>query len=70
LFEYYDLKIFMTIDEAEQLRRIRHRNGEMGATVFQDKWIPVEERYFSAYQIKEHCDLCFQTDEACAAGGY
>lgn len=61
LSEYYSLTIFLTVDETEQLRRIRHRNGEMGAVLFQEKWIPLEERYFSAYRIKNNCDLYFQT---------
>lgn len=61
LFEYYDLKVFLTVDEVEQLHRIRDRNGEKLAVRFQEQWIPLEERYFSAYQIQERCNLCFQT---------
>ncbi|MGL6201619.1 MAG: uridine kinase family protein [Lachnospiraceae bacterium] len=61
LIEYYDFKIFLTVDEAEQLRRIKHRNGRIGAKQFQEKWIPLEEHYFSTYHTKERCDLCFQT---------
>lgn len=64
LYQNYDLTIFLTVDEAEQLRRIRCRNGEAGAAQFQEKWIPLEERYFSAYHVKERCNLCFQTGEA------
>lgn len=62
LYEYYDLRIFLTIDEAVQLRRIRSRNGEIGAVLFKQKWIPLEEHYFLAHFIKERCDLCFQTE--------
>jgi len=58
LFDKYDLRIFLTIDETKQLRRIRMRNGEMGAAMFQDPWIPLEERYFSVFNIKDRCDLC------------
>ncbi len=61
LFEYYDLKIFLTVDKDEQLRRIRSRNGEKLAVRFQEEWIPLEESYFSAYHIKERCNLHFQT---------
>lgn len=61
LYAYYDLKIFLTVDETEQLRRIRNRNGEKGAVLFQENWIPLEERYFSEYHIKDNCDLHFQT---------
>lgn len=61
LFDYYDLRIFLTVSEPERLRRIRQRNGEAGLIQFQDKWIPMEERYFSAYKIEERCDLRFST---------
>ena len=61
LFDYYDLRIFLTVDEPERLHRIRERNGEDGLTMFQEKWIPMEERYFSAYNIEERCDLRFKT---------
>lgn len=61
---YYDMRVFLTIHHAEQMKRIIRRNGERDAKRFEEMWIPLEERYFEAYQIKEHCDLCFQTDEA------
>jgi len=61
LIENYDLKIFMTVDEEEQMRRIKKRNGEAGAVQFKEKWIPMEERYFSTYKVKERCNLYFQS---------
>lgn len=57
LYEYYDYKIFMTIDEAEQMKRIINRNGIEAAKVFEEKWIPLEESYFKTFDIKERCDL-------------
>jgi len=61
LFENYDLRVFLTVDEPERLRRIRERNGEAGLVQFQEKWIPMEEHYFSAYRIEARCDFCFKT---------
>lgn len=61
LWENYDLKIFLTIGADEQLRRIRKRNGISALSTFREKWIPLEELYFSAYRIEEHCDLRFRT---------
>lgn len=58
---YYDLQVFLTVDEAEQLRRIECRNGKTGAILFKEKWIPLEEQYFLTYSIKEYADLFFQT---------
>lgn len=57
LREQYDFRIFLTIDVAEQLRRIRQRNGESGAERFRDIWIPLEEQYFSFYRVQEQCDI-------------
>lgn len=59
LWDLYDLRIFLTVDPQEQLRRISHRNGEAALTMFREKWIPLEEMYFSAYHIKERCDHVF-----------
>lgn len=61
LWENYDLKIFLHVDEKEQHKRILQRGGEAALTVFREKWIPLEEKYFSAYRVAEHCDLQFQT---------
>jgi len=61
LFDHYDMRIFLTVDEPERLRRIKHRNGEAVLIQFQEKWIPMEERYFSVYNIEERCDFRFKT---------
>ena len=59
LSEYYGLKIFLTIDPEEQMRRIIQRNGDEKAKQFAELWIPLEEKYFSAYDIQSGCDMCF-----------
>ncbi len=61
LWDYYDLKIFLTTDETQQMKRIRHRGGDAAASVFRDRWIPLEESYFQACRIRERCDMCFET---------
>ena len=55
LWEYYNLRIFLTIDKKTQRERIQKRNAE-NAEVFFEKWIPLEEAYFKAYAIEERCD--------------
>ena len=62
LARFYDLKIFLTVSEEEQLRRIKRTNTESEAERFKEKWIPLEELYFDTYKIKENCDLCFRTE--------
>ncbi|WP_312281119.1 AAA family ATPase [Oscillibacter sp.] len=61
LREYYDLKVFLTVEREEQLRRIRRRNGSEAAVQFQERWIPLEERYFAACGVEDCCDLRFET---------
>ncbi len=47
LREHYDLAVFLDVNEKEQARRVRLRNGE-GADCFFDLWIPLENAYFAA----------------------
>ena len=58
LGDYADLRVFSTVDADEQMRRILRRNGEGMAEMFRTRWIPMEERYFSHFGIREKADLC------------
>ncbi len=53
----YDLRVFTDIDEESQIKNIRNRNGEEKLAVFQECWIPKEEAYFAAFQIKEKSEI-------------
>jgi len=55
--EPYHVKIFLTVDGAEQVRRIKARNGEAQSEQFQKIWIPMEKRYFSHFDIQARCDF-------------
>ncbi len=55
--EYYDIAIFSDIPPEEQRQRIRVRNGEYMLSRFVNEWIPMEERYFDNFRIKEKCHL-------------
>lgn len=57
----YDLSVFLTVDPQVQLQRIAKRNGDAAAEIFRQKWIPLEEAYFRAFDIKKTCDLTFDT---------
>ncbi|MDO4573568.1 MAG: hypothetical protein Q4C13_09370 [Clostridia bacterium] len=61
LRERYDLRVFLSVEPAEQRRRIRLRNGEEGLRRFQERWIPLEEAYFSHFHVAEGCELRFTT---------
>ena len=58
LWKYYNLHIFLSIDKSEQLRRL-YRRDKKSVEMFQCRWIPLEEQYFSAYQIEQRCELRF-----------
>lgn len=57
-----DLKIFVEADYETRLCRILERNGKEGLEIFKNKWIPLEDRYFKEYAIKEKCDIKIKTD--------
>lgn len=59
LWEHYDLHVFLDVDGEEQRARILRRNGEAAAKTFSERWIPLEERYFAAYQIPQRCEVLY-----------
>ncbi len=56
-----DLQFFLEVDAEEQVRRIRVRNGERMLERFQKEWLPMENKYFEAFQIREK-SICVRTD--------
>ena len=61
LWDFYDLRVFLNVEQEEQLRRIKGRNGEKASITFRNRWIPLEEQYFTAYHIAERCDYVFES---------
>lgn len=61
LWDYYDLRVFLSVDKEEQLDRIIKRNGAENAETFKYKWIPLEEEYFSVFEVEGRCDMRFRT---------
>ncbi|MCQ2432209.1 MAG: hypothetical protein MJ175_06350 [Clostridia bacterium] len=53
----YDLRVFLTISPEEQRARILARNGEEMLTRFVERWIPMEEQYFAAFDVESHADI-------------
>ena len=51
-----NLRAFLTVDPVVQMERITAREGEDYAQVFREKWIPLEERYFSTCEVERRCD--------------
>lgn len=56
LRKYYDLTVFLTVDPQEQIKRIIARNPDK-EDAFREKWIPLEEAYFSAFDVENAADI-------------
>ena len=50
----------VTVDAAEQLRRIEARSGPEKLRMFRDRWIPLEESYFTAFDLPARCDMALK----------
>lgn len=62
----YDIHIFLDIEGREQKKRIAGRNSKALYKRFLEEWIPYEESYFEAFQIREECDFKFLLRTAAA----
>ncbi len=61
LREFYDYSVFLTVSPETQITRIRERNPEK-VQVFIDRWIPLEEKYFSALDAENACTVSYITE--------
>lgn len=52
----YDLRVFLTVDPQEQLRRLAQRSPDK-LKDFRERWIPMEERYIDCFSVPAHCAL-------------
>ena len=57
LWDFYHLRIFLTLNAQEQRLRIQERNGVQRVREFSELWIPLEEAYFEAFQIEKRVEL-------------
>ena len=57
----YDIKVFLSLSDAEQRRRLLERNESLYDR-FIHEWIPMENNYFSHFNISDKCDYVFSTD--------
>lgn len=58
----YALSVFVDVEDPLQLERIRRRNGPEALTAFSQRWIPMENRYFSHYTVQKSCDIVLSLD--------
>lgn len=62
LAPYYDLTVFLAVSAEKQRERILKRNAPAHAKQFFDRWIPFEQRYFDALDVRNRCDLILSAD--------
>lgn len=61
LKQYYDFKIFVDCKLETRIERIRKRNGEAALKMFKERWIPLEEKYFSECRPQDDCEFILKT---------
>ena len=59
---YYDISVFLDISHEYQRKRIEKRNPPHIAKCFFEQWIPLENRYFEFFDVKERCDIVISSD--------
>lgn len=59
LYDFYDYRIFIKTDTDTQLKRLEERNPQL-LNRFITEWIPMEEKYFTAFNIENNCDMVIE----------
>lgn len=57
LRDMYDISIFMDVERDEQIKRIEKRNGTKMLDKWINIWLPLENRYFIEFNIKNIADI-------------
>lgn len=63
LRRYYDRAVFLTCTPQVQRERLLGRDGPDRLPMFLERWIPLEEAYFTAYGLPQGCDLVLDTTD-------
>ena len=58
----YDLSVFLSVSPKLQHIRIETRNGPDMQAMFFVLWIPLENSYFDALDVRSRCDLILESD--------
>lgn len=53
---YLDYKVFFSLNEKEQDKRVKKREGEERFLSFKEKWIKKEKEYFQFYNTEKNAD--------------
>ena len=55
--DYAHIFVFSEVEPEVQRERILCRDGMEMEEMFRNRWIPLEEKYFNEYQIRERADI-------------
>ena len=58
--QIYDIKVFIDVPDAVQKERIISRDGDFMWDKFENIWIPMENKYFDEFKIKEISDIVIE----------
>lgn len=59
----YDISAFFRCREEVQYERVLRRNGPEKLEAFKNRFIPMEHKYFAAFQIPESAEFSFDTSD-------
>lgn len=54
---FVDVRVFVDAPLITRLERLKNRVGEARLSRFTSEWIPLEDRYFDAFSIRQQADL-------------
>ncbi len=54
---FYDLRLFLRVGSREQLQRLAMRETPESLERFRERWIPMENQYFSAFDIENRAHI-------------
>lgn len=54
---YYDYMVFIDIDQKDQHNRIETRSNATMLQRFIEEWIPLEDAYFTAFDLRKQADI-------------
>lgn len=63
LSSYYDIKIFLSLNEIFQKERLSKREKPLIFNRFLNEWLPLENIYFEAFNISSDCDFLLRGEE-------
>jgi uridine kinase len=62
LFSYYDLGVWVDLSLEKRIERVIARDGESSRPLWENDWLPMEEKYIDIYKPHEYADFVLWTN--------